>query len=64
MAKYGCPEKFITMVRLFHDGMQALVKNNGMSSEPFPVSSGGKKIVSWRRHYSVSCFELYCLVLL
>ena len=34
MAKYGCPGKFITMVRLFHDGMQASMKDIGMSSEP------------------------------
>ena len=23
MAKIGCPEKFVNIVRLFHDGMQA-----------------------------------------
>ena len=25
MAKYGCPPKFITIVRLLHDGMMARV---------------------------------------
>ena len=31
MAKYGCPEKFITIVRQFHDGMHARVQDNGES---------------------------------
>ena len=35
MAKYGCPEKFILMVRQFHDGMQACVQDNGTFIEPF-----------------------------
>ena len=43
MAKYGCPPKFITMVRQFHDGMQARVLDNGESSSPFPVSNGVKQ---------------------
>ena len=30
------------MVRLFHEGMQARVQNNGEVSEPFPVSNGVK----------------------
>ena len=29
MAKYGCLEKFITIVRQFHDGMHARVQDNG-----------------------------------
>ena len=37
MAKYGCPPKFITMVRQFHDGMQARVIDNGQPSSPFQV---------------------------
>ena len=43
MAKYGCPEKFILMVRQFHDGMQARVQDNGTFIEPFSVSSGVKQ---------------------
>jgi len=43
MAKYGCPEKFITMVRQFHDGMQACVQDNGVSSNPFAVTNGVKQ---------------------
>ena len=35
MAKYGCPPKFITIVRLLHDGMMARVQDDGNSSEPF-----------------------------
>ena len=28
MTKCGCPSRFIAMVRLFHDGMQARVQTN------------------------------------
>ena len=43
MAKYGCPEKFITIVRQLHDGMLARVQDSGESSDPFPVSNGVKQ---------------------
>ena len=29
MAKFGCPLRFIAMVRQFHDGMQERVQNDG-----------------------------------
>ena len=40
MAKFGCPPRYIAMVRQFHDGMQARVQNDGEYSEPFPVTNG------------------------
>ena len=43
MAKFGCPPRFITMVRQFHDGMQARVQNEGEFSEPFEVTNGVKQ---------------------
>ena len=43
MAKYGCPDKFISMVRQFHDGMTARVQDDGDYSEPFPVTNGVKQ---------------------
>ena len=43
MAKFGCPAKFIAMVRQFHDGMLARVQNDGESSDPFPVTNGVKQ---------------------
>ena len=43
MSKFGCPQKFINMVRLFHEGMEARVKDNGEFSEPFPVTNGVKQ---------------------
>ena len=43
MAKFGCPTKFIAMVRHFHDGMFARVQNNGEFSDPFPVTNGVKQ---------------------
>ena len=43
MAKFGCPPRYIVMVRQFHDGMQARVQNDGEYSEPFPVTNGVKQ---------------------
>ena len=43
MAKFGCPAKFIAMMRQFHDGMLARVQNDGEFSNPFPVTNGVKQ---------------------
>ena len=43
MEKFGCPPRYIVMVRQFHDGMQARVQNDGENSEPFPVTIGVKQ---------------------
>ena len=43
MAKFGCPPRYIAMVRQFHDGMQARVQDDGEYSEPFPVTNGVKQ---------------------
>ena len=42
MAKFGCPAKFIAVVRQLHDGMPVRVQNDGEFSEPFPVTNGVK----------------------
>ena len=41
--KFGCPRKFIAIIRQFHDGMTARVLDDGEPSEPFPVSNGIKQ---------------------
>ena len=43
MAKFGCPAKFIAMVRQFHDGMLARDQNDGEFSDPFPMTNGVKQ---------------------
>ena len=43
MTKLRCPDRFILMVRQFHDGMQAHVFDVGESSDPFPVTNGTKQ---------------------
>ena len=43
MAKFGCPEKFIVIVRQFHDDMNARVQDDGEYSEPFAVTNGVKQ---------------------
>ena len=43
MTKFGCPPRYIAMVRQFHYDMQACVQNDGEYSEPFPVTNGVKQ---------------------
>ena len=43
MAKFGCPTKFIAMVRQFNYGMLARVQNDGEFFNPFPVTNGIKQ---------------------
>ena len=43
MAKFGCPQKLITMVRQFHDGMMASVQDQSASSASFSVTCNGVK---------------------
>ena len=43
MAKFGCPTKFISVVRQFHDRILARVQNDGEFSDPFPVTNGVKQ---------------------
>ena len=42
-AKFGCPPRYIAMVRQFHDGMQVRVQNDGEYYGPFPVTNGVKQ---------------------
>ncbi|BHF72107.1 hypothetical protein SprV_0401517000 [Sparganum proliferum] len=43
MQKFGCPERFIAIVRQLHDGMMARVTDNGAVSEAFAVTNGVKQ---------------------
>ncbi|BHF70400.1 hypothetical protein SprV_0301345000 [Sparganum proliferum] len=43
MQKFGCPERFIEMVRQLHDGMMARVTDNGAVSEAFAETNGVKQ---------------------
>ena len=44
MTKFGCPSRFIALVRQFHDGMQAHAQNDGEYSGPFLVNNGVKQV--------------------
>ena len=52
MAKFGCPPRYIVMVRQFHDGMQTRVQNDGEYSEPVPVTKGVKQGCVMAQHCS------------
>jgi len=43
LAKFGCPAKFINIIRSFHDGMKALVAQGENHSKEFDVSNGVKQ---------------------
>nr|VZH95524.1 unnamed protein product [Spirometra erinaceieuropaei] len=43
MQKFGCPERFVQMVRQLHDDMIARVADNGAVSEAFTVTDGVKQ---------------------
>ena len=43
MRKYGCPEKFTTMIEALHTGMMANVSVGGEVSESFSVTNGVKQ---------------------
>ena len=43
MTKCGVPDTFLTLVRSFHEGMQASVSIDGEVSEPFEVTNGVKQ---------------------
>ena len=43
MAKFGIPDKFIAIIRSFHEGMQASVSVEGESSNSFGVNNGVKQ---------------------
>ena len=40
LKKYGCPEKFTTMIEALHTGMMANVSVGGEVSESFSVTNG------------------------
>ena len=43
LERIGCPPKFISMIRLFHDGMTGQVLSHGNVTEAFAVSNGVKQ---------------------
>ena len=43
MSKFGCPDRFVKIVRQFHDGMMARVLDDGSASDPFQVTNGVKQ---------------------
>ncbi|BHF59777.1 hypothetical protein SprV_0100273800 [Sparganum proliferum] len=43
MQKFGCPERFIQMVRQLHDSMMVQVTDNGAVSEAFAATNGVKQ---------------------
>ncbi|XP_053887204.1 uncharacterized protein LOC128838801 [Malaclemys terrapin pileata] len=43
MSKFGCPDRFIRMVRQFHHGMMACVLDDGETSEAFLVTTVSSK---------------------
>ena len=60
--RFGCPTKFIAMVRQFHDGMLAQVQNDGEFSDPFPVTKQARLCTSPNSvQHGVLCHAHRCL---
>ncbi|XP_061142364.1 uncharacterized protein LOC133159416, partial [Syngnathus typhle] len=43
LLRYGCPDKYVRILRLLHDGMTATVLNNSSLTEPLTVETGVKQ---------------------
>ena len=43
LRKYGCPEKFTTMIESLHTGMMVNVRNGGEVSDTFAITTGVKQ---------------------
>ena len=43
LARLGCPQKFLTILRQLHEVQQGKVKHNGLLSGGFPISNGVKQ---------------------
>lgn len=43
LKRYGCPEKFVNLIKAFHEGMYARVCSNGQFSEPIKITNGVKQ---------------------
>ena len=51
LSKMGCPDKFISIVKSFHDGMFASVIDGGSMSSQFIVSCGTKQHRCYSRYF-------------
>ena len=43
LSRFGCPSKFIRVVRVLHDEMTATVLYKGSESDPFAICTGVKQ---------------------
>ena len=50
LRKYGCPEKFTTMIESLHTGMMVNVMNGGEVSDTFTITNGVKQGVRTGSH--------------
>ena len=57
LRKYGCPEKFKTMIGSMHTGMMVNVKNGGEVSDTFSITNGVKPGVYWLPRFSISFYQ-------
>jgi len=55
MSKFGCPDRLLKFVRLFHNRMMARMLDDGNASDPFQVISGGKQAAPLSPRCSVWC---------
>ena len=57
LRKYGCLEKFTTMIEALHTGMMANISVGGEVSESFSLQMGSSKVVFWPPRSSPSSYQ-------
>jgi len=60
LARFGCPEDFVTLIHALHDGMVGRVCHQSILSEPFPITGSLKKGCV----LDPTCFSLYVAAML
>ena len=60
MAKFGCPAKFIAMLRQFHAGMLAKKKVQNEFSDPFQVTNGVEQGFVLATNFNTVQHDLFC----
>lgn len=43
LERFGCPQKFVKIIQLSHEGMTSQVFSSGDITEPFEISNGVKQ---------------------
>ena len=43
LRRFGCPDRFVSLISAFHENMEAQIECAGLLTDPFPITSGVKQ---------------------